>query len=85
MRTLPFSGLKFNLLPSQQEFLDSFPANKRGTVYQTAVNYVNPQWIDIGKDLTAMFTGSEQPTDVLKNIDDRRTQMAKAAKDPAWK
>jgi raffinose/stachyose/melibiose transport system substrate-binding protein len=85
MRTLPFSGLKFNLLPSQQAFLDSFPANKRGTVYQTAVNYVNPQWIDIGKDLTAMFTGSEQPADVLKNIDDRRAQMAKTAKDPAWK
>jgi raffinose/stachyose/melibiose transport system substrate-binding protein len=84
MRTLPFTGLKYNLLPSQQEFLDSFAADKRGTVYQTAVNYVNPQWMDIGKDLTAVFTDELQPPDVLKNIDDRRTQMATTAKDPAW-
>ena len=35
--TLPFEGLTFNLLPGQQEFLDSFPPERRGTVYQTAV------------------------------------------------
>src|SRR6185295_15432870 len=51
----------------QQEFLDSFTAEKRGTVYQTAVKYVNPQWMDIGKDLVAMFTGDLQPADILKN------------------
>lgn len=83
-RTLPFEGLKFNLLPSQQEFLDSFPPEKRGTVYQTAVNYVNPQWMDIGQDLTAMFTGDIEPHDVLVKIDERRAQLAEAAKDPAW-
>ena len=85
-RTLPFNveGLKFNLLPSQQEFLNSFPPEKRGTVYQTAVNYVNPQWMDIGQDLTAMFTGAIQPSDVLAKIDERRTQLAEAAHDPAW-
>ncbi len=83
-RTLPFEGLKFNLLPSQQEFLDSFPPEKRGTVYQTAVNYVNPQWMDIGQDLTAMFTGDIEPHDVLVKIDERRAQLAEAAKDPGW-
>ncbi len=85
-RTLPFNddGLKFNLLPSQQAFLDSFPPEKRGTVYQTAVNYVNPQWMDIGQDLTAMFTNAIQPQDVLTKIDERRTQLAEAAHDPAW-
>lgn len=86
MRTLPFSDeeLQFNLLPSQQEFLDSFPAEKRGTVYQTAVNYVNPQWMDIGQDLTAMFIGDIEPNEVLVNIDERRAELAQTAQDPAW-
>lgn len=84
MRTLPFEGLEFNLLPSQIEFLDSFPEEKRGTVYQTAVNYVNPQWMDIGQDLTAMFIGDIEPLEVLVRIDERRADMAQAAQDPAW-
>jgi raffinose/stachyose/melibiose transport system substrate-binding protein len=84
MRTLPFEGLDFNLLPSQQEFLDSFPPERRGTVYQTAVNYVNPQWMDIGQDLTAMFIDDIEPPEVLVRIDERRAQMADAAEDPAW-
>jgi raffinose/stachyose/melibiose transport system substrate-binding protein len=56
----------------------------RGTVYQTAVNYVNPQWMDIGKDIVAIFTGALTPEGLLKNIDQRRTDMAKTAKDPNW-
>jgi raffinose/stachyose/melibiose transport system substrate-binding protein len=84
MRTLPFTGLTFNLMPSQQEFLDSFPPEKRGTVYQTAVNYVNPQWMDIGQDLTAVFIGDIEPSEVLVNIDERRADMAQTANDPAW-
>lgn len=84
MPTLPFEGLTFNLLPSQQEFLDSFPAERRGTVYQTAVNYVNPQWMDIGQDLTAVFIGDIEPAEVLVRIDERRAEMAQTANDPAW-
>ena len=57
----------------------------RGTVYQTQVKYVNSQWMDIGKDITAMFTGAEKPEDVLKNVDKRRADFADAAKDAAWK
>jgi raffinose/stachyose/melibiose transport system substrate-binding protein len=82
MQTLPFPGLQAKLLPNQQAFLDAHP--DRGTVYQTAVTYVNPQWIDIGKDLTAMFTDTMQPEDMLVNIDKRRAQLAQAARDPAW-
>jgi raffinose/stachyose/melibiose transport system substrate-binding protein len=82
IQTLPFPDVKGKLLPSQQAFLDAH--TQRGTVYQTAVNYVNPQWMDIGKDLTAMFTGAMQPGDVLSSIDDRRAELAQAAKDPAW-
>ena len=78
---LPFEGVAKKLPPEIQEFM----ANpKRGTVYQTAVNYVNPQWMDIGKDLTAMFTGAMAPEAVLSSIDKRRAELAKAAKDPAW-
>ncbi|MGB8215106.1 MAG: extracellular solute-binding protein [Anaerolineales bacterium] len=80
--TLPFPGLKSKLLPFQQAFLDA--STKRGVVYQTQVNYVNPQWMDIGKDLVAMFTGAETPQQVLANIDTRRATEAKAANDPNW-
>ncbi len=82
MQTLPFPGIKSKLLPSQQAFLDAHP--DQGTVYQTAVTYVNPQWMDIGKDLTAMFTGGIQPEDILTSIDKRRADLAKAAKDLLW-
>ncbi len=78
---LPFEGVAKKLPPAMQEFM----ANpERGTVYQTAVTYVNPQWMDIGKDLTAMFTGAMGPADVLSSIDKRRAELAKAARDPAW-
>ncbi len=79
---LNFSSLKDKWTPEQREFLTTYPA--RSIVYQDAVNYVNPQWMDIGKDLVAMFTGALTPEGVLKNIDQRRADMARAAKDPAW-
>lgn len=82
MTSLPFSGVTSKLLSNQQAFLDTH--TNRGTVYQTAVNYVNPQWMDIGKDLTAMVTGAMEPQDVLASIDSRRADLAKAAKDAAW-
>ncbi len=80
--TLPFPGIKSKLLPWQQAFLDA--STKRGVVYQTAVKYVNPQWMDMGKDIVGMFTGAETPQQVLANIDKRRAEEAKAAKDPNW-
>jgi raffinose/stachyose/melibiose transport system substrate-binding protein len=84
MQTLPFVGLDLQpkLLPNQEAFLDAH--TERGTVYQTAVNYVNPQWMDIGRDLTAMVTGAMEPEDVLESIDNRRSDFAQAAQDPAW-
>lgn len=81
--TLPFEGAPSKFAPDVQALFDAYK-DARGTVYQTAVNYVNPQWMDIGKDLTAMFTDAMQPEDVLKSIDKRRAELAEAAKDPAW-
>jgi raffinose/stachyose/melibiose transport system substrate-binding protein len=80
--TLPFPGIKSKLLPFQQAFLDA--STKRGVVYQTSVKYVNPQWMDMGKDIVSMFTGAETPQQVLTNIDKRRGEEAKAASDPNW-
>ena len=79
---LNFEGVDAELTAEQQAFVDTY--TEQGTVYQTAVNYVNPQWMDIGQDLTAMFTGAATPEDVLSSIDQRRTDMATAATDPAW-
>ena len=81
--TLPFPDVKNKFTPELQAFIDAHK-DKRGTVYQTTVNYVNPQLMDIGKDLVAMFKGSLTPIGVLKNIDHRRADMAKAAKDSNW-
>ena len=80
---LNFDGVKAELSEAQQTFVDTHP--NQGTVLQTAVNYVNPQWIEMGQDIMAMFTGAETPVDVLNAIDDRRAEMATAANDPGWK
>ena len=81
--SLPFAGVKSKFTPELQAFFDAHK-DMRGTVYQTAVNYVNPQWMDMGKDIVAMFTGALTPEGILKNIDQRRTDAAKTAKDPNW-
>jgi raffinose/stachyose/melibiose transport system substrate-binding protein len=81
--SLDFSGLKEKWSPEQQDFLKNYAV--KTIVYQDAVNYFNPQWMDIGKDLVSMYTGKLTPVDLLKSMDKRRNQMAKDAKDPAWK
>lgn len=78
---LNWPGYDSKLTEAQKEYLDNTP---QGTVYQVEVNYVNPQWMDMGADLTAMFTGGATPEQVLANIDQRRADMAGAANDPAW-
>ncbi len=80
--TLDFSGLKPKWTAEQQAFLSNYPA--KTIVYQDAVTYVNPQWTDMGKDIVGMFNGTLTPQGMLKNIDQRRADMAKTAKDPAW-
>ncbi len=54
---LNFDGVTAELSEAQQAFVDAHP--DQGTVLQTAVNYVNPQWIEMGQDIVAMFTGAE--------------------------
>ena len=80
---LNFEGVQKELTADQQAFIDTY--KKQGTVYQTAVNYVNPQWMDVGQDLTALVTDAMTPEEVLASIDQRRTDMATTAGDDAWK
>jgi raffinose/stachyose/melibiose transport system substrate-binding protein len=82
-RNLPFSDAKGTLDAELQAFLDANADNK-GVVLQTGATYVNPQWMDMGQDITAMVTGAIDSKRVLENIDKRREDMAKAAGDPAW-
>ena len=54
-------------------------------VLQDVILYFNEQWMDINADLAAMFIGDMTSDDVLKNLDDRRAQLAQAAGDTNWK
>lgn len=64
-----------------QAFLDSL---KKANVVQTSVNYIDSQWMEVGKDLESMYTGAMTPEEVLKTIMERRIEQAKLQKDPGW-
>ena len=81
--TVDFTGVTPKWTAEQKAFLSQYQAATT-LVLQDGVNYVNPQWIDIGKDISAMFTGQETSHQALVNTDTRRKQEAQAAKDPAW-
>ena len=81
--TLPWKGVTGKWNPEQLAFEKKYKPSP-SPVFQVSVNYVNPQWSQIGTDIAAMFTGQESPTQVLQNIDQRRTQEAHAAHDPHW-
>lgn len=77
-----FTGVTNKLTDEMKTFMSSY--TKQGTYYQIQVKYLNPQWMDMGKDITAMFAGAMTPKQILKNIDKRRAEQAKAANDPGW-
>jgi raffinose/stachyose/melibiose transport system substrate-binding protein len=79
---LNFEGATAELSAEQQAFVDAH--QEQGTVLQTAVNYVNPQWVEMGQDIVAMLTGALGPEQVLETIDSRRSDMGTAASDPGW-
>ncbi len=64
-----------------QAFIDSL---EKANVVQTSVNYIDSQWMDIGKDLEAMYTGAMTPEQVLETIVTRRNEQAELQKDPGW-
>lgn len=74
--------IKSRYSKEDQAYINSL---KKGMVMQVGVKYINQQWMDVGKDLEAMYTGAMTPKQVLKSIMDRRTEQAKLEKDPHWK
>ena len=80
--TLPFTGVQDKYSDEIKAFYAAYPDH--GTVMQTAVKYVNPQWMEIGKEMTAVILGDESADQMLKNIDRNRADQAAAAQDPAW-
>lgn len=81
--TLDYTGVKAKWSTDQQAFVAAYKA-ATVNVLQNDVMYVNPQWMDMGKDEVAMFTGKETPLQVLQAIDKRRSTQATTVKDPAW-
>jgi raffinose/stachyose/melibiose transport system substrate-binding protein len=81
--TLPYTGVKDKYTQTIKDFYNTY--QEKGTVYQVAVKYLNPQWMDIGKDLTGMLVGDTTPETILQNIDKKRNDQATAANDTTWK
>lgn len=80
--TLPFDGLTDKYPQSVRDLFANYP--EQGTVYQTAVKYVNPQWTEIGKELVNVLLDVNDADTMLKNIDKNRADQAAAAGDAAW-
>ncbi|MCR5773490.1 MAG: ABC transporter substrate-binding protein [Lachnospiraceae bacterium] len=72
--------------PAYSDYTKNFIDNsaKKGTVYQDSIKYLNPQWFDFGQDIIAYLNGDMTVDEVLTKVDDRRTEQAQAANDPAW-
>jgi len=66
------------------EYNAYFESQGTGTVMQAGVKFVDSQWMDVGRDLEAMFVGLITPEQVLENIAQRREQQGKLQQDPAW-
>jgi len=81
-KTLPYSGLTPELPDPVKEFYDTY--TEKGQVLQKAVKYLEPQWMEMGKELVNVILGKQDATKMLENIDKNREDQATAAKDPAW-
>lgn len=81
--SLPFEGLTSTYSKEIMEAMDKYK-DDNAAVYQNVVKYLNPQWMDVGKDLTSLLLGEMDAKQVLQSIDKRRADQAAAAKDANW-
>ena len=81
-QSLPYSGITPKYAGTVKEFYDMY--SEMGTVLQTSVKYVNPQWMEIGKEIVSVIQGTEDDMTMLGNIDKNRADQATAAQDAAW-
>lgn len=68
-----------------EEFDTYLKSLESGTVMQVGVKYIDPQWMEVGKDLEAMYAGSITKDEVLASISKRRDEQGKLQKDEFWK
>ena len=81
-QNLPFSGVTPKYSGTVKEFYEMY--SELGTVLQTSTKYVNPQWMEIGKEIVSVIQGTEDALTMLGNIDNNRADQAAAAQDSAW-
>ena len=79
---LPFSNAPSAYSETIQDFYNRYP--KTENVFQASVKYFNPQWMDMGANISAMLLGEMSEEEVLQDIDKMRAEQAKAAGDEAW-
>lgn len=80
---LPYTNAPSAYTPVIQEFYDRYP--EKIAVFQASVKYFNPQWMEMGTNISAMLLGEMTPDEVLADIDKLRGEQAEAASDDAWK
>ena len=81
---LNFDGVNAELTADQQAFIDTY--KEQGTVYQTAVNYVNPQWMDVGTGSDRNVHGCNDPRRCVgQTLISAGLIWQTAAGDAAWK
>lgn len=82
--SFPFNNVKETKYSSTTTAFLNAHKDKSGMVFQDVIKYFNPQWMEIGQDMTSMFIGEMTPKQVLMEIDKRRASQAKASDDPNW-
>ncbi len=85
IENLPFdAGQTPAYSPATAVFLSGFSDENSGMVLQDSVVYLNEQWDAIAADMAHMFSGKMKPEEVLKRIDERRSQIAAEVSDVNW-
>lgn len=82
LSALCWPEIKSKYTEEDQKFLDSLT---KANVVQISVNYIDSQWMEVGKDLEAMYTGAMSPQEVLDSMMKRRTEQAVLQKDGGWR
>lgn len=80
--SLSFPTVALPLLPNERSFLGS--AHLGGEPFQGGVKYVMGQWMATEADFEQMLIGAMTPERFLSRVDERRANMATAARDPGW-
>lgn len=66
---------------SYSDYMDTL---KKEIVMQVAVPYTGTEWMDVGKDVAAMYSGAMTPDMLIENMQQRLDNQAKLMKDPNW-